>query len=358
MTFQPRYKLSSQIQESIVRIEAFKEFLVRMPMLPSWLERLQLEARVEEIYHTTHIEGSLLTLPETRRVLIENEHIPGKTRSELEVKNAAEAREYFQQLTDDRITHELLHNLQHLFMKNVDPDKLTGAYRKCQVNITDKNTSKLIYRPPEYTKIESLMNELIEWTNRSKGKTHNLIRAAIFHIIFEKIHPFEDGNGRTGRMIESLILKQGGYLPYSIFSVTNYYDNHREDYYSALNNIPSLDKDITGWIEFVLNGLSSEMNRSWHRLAEYHRKALIINSAHQENANARQLWLLNELLENDQISLSVYNKEFHRVSDRTLRTDIEKFEKLKFIIRSKEGREVKIELNSDTLVFNENTGNE
>ena len=137
-----------------------------------------------------------------------------------------------------------------------------SAYRTEQNSVVDTQTGTIVYMPPEAKDVGPLMTGLVEWINES---THTLpipIVAAIAHYQFVTIHPYYDGNGRTARILTTLILHQGGYDLKGIYNLEEYYYQHLQDYYNALAVGPSHNyymgrakADITGWIEFFVSGM-------------------------------------------------------------------------------------------------------
>ncbi len=119
------------------------------------------------------------------------------------------------------ITHDDIIRMHRLLMK--DMDQRTG-YKKIP-NIIYRTEKEVYTTPPEH--VEKEMTELIDWLNKSEN-LHPLERAAILHGRFEKIHPFEDGNGRVGRFLINIILVNSGYPPLIIRKT------RRTSYMSAL----------------------------------------------------------------------------------------------------------------------------
>ncbi|MEK6909236.1 MAG: Fic family protein [Nanoarchaeota archaeon] len=105
--------------------------------------------------------------------------------------------------SNEEITHEFIINVHDSLLENIDPRK---GYRTTDVRVIRSNFDAT---PAPYVKTD--MNLLVKWYEDHKNKLHPLTLATIFHHKFEKIHPFMDGNGRTGRMILSYILLKNNY---------------------------------------------------------------------------------------------------------------------------------------------------
>ena len=167
---------------------------------------------IEFAYNTTSIEGNTIKLNEARNLLQEGQTPKNKTLREIyDLQNTEKT---FLKLleTTEELNHELIINIHTNLMENIDARK---GYRTQNVRVIKSNFKAT---PAPYVKTD--MNLLIEWYNKNKEKLHPLNLATIFHHKFEKIHPFMDGNGRTGRMILNYILLKHSYPPIIIHMKT------------------------------------------------------------------------------------------------------------------------------------------
>lgn len=179
-------------------------------------------------YHSNAIEGNRLTLKETMLVLREGVTIKGKNFQEhLEAKNHEEAMNFLFEFVDAKkrltLSHHLIRQLHQLVVKDTEA-KIAGSYRTTDVQILGS-----MHRPPPGYQIQARMTEFLKWLNLNQIKYHPVEYAALAHHQFVAIHPFEDGNGRTGRLLMNLILMRKGY-PIGIIL-----KNDRIKYYKALD---------------------------------------------------------------------------------------------------------------------------
>jgi len=191
------------------------------------LQNLRESFSLEWTYNSNSIEGNTLTLSETRVVVEDGMTIGGKTIQEhLEAINHDRAIDYLEELVvpDYELRSMDLLNLHEIVMKGIDMD-FAGRLRNGAVRIQGANIT-----PPSPRKVSDLIDELITWVLAQKGDMSSVILTSIFHHRFEWIHPFFDGNGRTGRLAMNLILMAEGYPPAIILT------NDRKKYYTALNN--------------------------------------------------------------------------------------------------------------------------
>lgn len=192
------------------RVDALKAQLnKRRPLTQGELKRLQEEFLVEFTYNSNAIEGNTLTLQETALVL-EGITIDRKPlKDHLEAVGHRDAFLYIQQLVKDKITisEKVIKDIHSLVLMDRPEDK--GVYRRIPVTIMGA-----YHKPPQPYLVPVQMEQLI--AGQKETKRHPIEDAALFHLDFEGIHPFVDGNGRTGRLIINLMLMQHGYPPIDV----------------------------------------------------------------------------------------------------------------------------------------------
>lgn len=193
-------------------IENKKERLSKMrPLTTGEVERLREEFMVEFTYNSNAIEGNTLTLKETAMVL-EGMTIDQKPmKDHLEAVGHRDAFMYVQDIAirDVDLTETVIKNIHSLVLMNRPEDK--GVYRRIPVRIMGAYTE-----PVQPYMIEPKMTELLENNMARENKMSIIERIALFHLEFEGIHPFIDGNGRTGRLILNLDLIRNGYPPINV----------------------------------------------------------------------------------------------------------------------------------------------
>lgn len=128
-----------------------------------------------------------------------------------------------------------------------------GEYRKLQNRIANDATGETLYTPPLPPQVPALMGNLERFINTEHAQVDPLVQIAISHYQFEAIHPFEDGNGRTGRILMVLQLRKYGLLHHPILYISAYINEHRSDYYRLLHSI-SAERNWKDFILFMLHG--------------------------------------------------------------------------------------------------------
>jgi Fic family protein len=110
------------------------------------------------------------------------------------------------------------------------------------------------------------MFELLEWWNTAAGELSPVLSSAILHYRFEAIHPFADGNGRTGRALALWELYRRGFDTHHVFAVDEFYWEDRPRYYAELAAVRHAADDLTGWLEYCAEGLQQTLERAWLRI--------------------------------------------------------------------------------------------
>lgn len=197
---------------SFERIEELKaELDARRPLTQGELERLNEEFMIEFTYNSNAIEGNTLTLQETAMVLkgITIDQKPLK--DHLEAVGHKDAFLYVQDIVSKKIplTEFVIKNIHSLVLMNKPEDK--GVYRRVPVRIMGAFTE-----PVQPYMIEPKITELLAENEKRKDTMNIIERVARFHLEFESIHPFIDGNGRTGRLLMNFELMQNGYPPINV----------------------------------------------------------------------------------------------------------------------------------------------
>jgi len=165
---------------------------------------------IKFIFNSNNIEGSKLPEEEVRKIikLGKTDH---KNKNEArEAFNSIDAFEYLQDFNFNIPSIKRLYNLltKNLIMEN--GNRYPTGFKKTNIIVNNSQTT-----PPE--KVEKELKELLDWYKKNKNKIHPIILALEFHLRYEQIHPFRDGNGRTGRIIMNKILMQNRYPPIIVY---------------------------------------------------------------------------------------------------------------------------------------------
>ena len=263
MSYTPKYVITNTILRNVGAIDSAREVITSAPLVPAWEKRFQTDARTKIIHHGTHLEGNDLNLNEVEEILqpIGNTQPIGKERDIQEIINYRAVMDYLDTLKDIPLSRHILQEIHRLTVKSLLPDSESGHYRSVKVVIRNTSTKEITFRPPAPTEVPFFIEELFTWLSSVDGQSvHPLLRAGILHYELVRIHPFTDGNGRTARAMALLLLFLEGYELKKFFALEEYYDNHPEEYYSALQSVVSTGETST-WLEYFTLGISIEFNR-------------------------------------------------------------------------------------------------
>jgi Fic family protein len=234
------------------RIDSLKSQLAeKRPLNAGELKRLRDEFNIEFTYDTNAIEGSTLTLRETALILQEDITIAEKPlRMHLDAVGHRDAFEYVVKIANaaDLLTEQRIKEIHSLVYMN-DPEN-KGTYRRVPVIIQGAT-----HTPPQPYLIAPQMEELLADYETMKRDMHIIEAIAEFHLRFEGIHPFIDGNGRTGRLLINLEMIKAGLLPVNI----KFTD--RLKYYECFDKYFSETRTAAPLVELIVNYEIQEMER-------------------------------------------------------------------------------------------------
>ncbi len=247
-----RYKPPFTINAGIISLIAeICEALGRLSVLQSPQElRLRRINRIKTVHGSLAIEGNTLTEDQISAI-VDGKHVVAPPREIQEVRNAIKVYELLPDL-DSNAEHDLLKAHEVLMTGLMEQP---GQYRRKGVGVMGAGGEiKHMAPPPEL--VPAQMKNLFNWL--SKTDTHPLVAGSVFHYEFEFIHPFEDGNGRIGRLWQTLILSQWNPL-FADLPVESMVHVHQQDYYTALNQ--STDQgNCTPFIKFMLEKILETIN--------------------------------------------------------------------------------------------------
>ena len=239
-----RYKSKESILAQIDRKKA--ELDGRRPLTEGEVERLNEEFIVEYTYNSNAIEGNTLTLRETDLVLRGLTIDRKPLKDHMEAVGHKEAFDYVRELVSNNapISERVIKEIHYLVLADKKDDR--GVYRRVPVRIMGAQ-----HEPVQPYLIQPKMEQLLR--DFADSTEHILTKLARFHIEFEGIHPFIDGNGRTGRLLVNLELMKAGYPPIDIKFTDRmaYYDAFDE--YHVKHNLSAMENLFAGYINARLD---------------------------------------------------------------------------------------------------------
>lgn len=263
MTYDPKYTITINIANNLMAIQDASTLVSQLPLPTYILHELKHNSLVETILYSTKIEGNLLDEKSKRDAIKQ----PGELKEEQEVYNLWKGMQFLEQcesrglpITEDLIKQ--LHAIIDVIVSGRRPKH--SQYRVEQNKVGEKGTGRIVYLPPEPQDVPTLMEDLVAWVNSSKSISIPVpIRAGIFLFQFLTIHPYMDGNGRTGRALVTYLLRMGGLGLDGLFVLEKYYDRNLKGYYDNLQMglhhnyyFGRHEADITSWLDFFTSGMA------------------------------------------------------------------------------------------------------
>jgi len=261
MRYAPRFSITPALLGRVEAVAALRERIQGAAVQVAWIPALQKDTRARNAHSSTAIEGNPLTLEQVRAVEAgEALAVPARARREV-VNYFAALRHVEKQAAKKRIAHEDVLRLHRIVAGEVMEQGDAGRYRAMRVQVGE-------YLPPPPGEVPGLMLELLEWWNGDAPVLSPVLSSAIVHYRFEAIHPFADGNGRTGRALALWELYRRGFDTHHIFSVDEFYWEDRPRYYAALEAVQRQGEDLSSWLEYCAEGLQQTLERAWQRIQQ------------------------------------------------------------------------------------------
>jgi Fic family protein len=266
--FKPVYSVSDQAVNQLSQIAEIKSMVERSALLPAREAFLRRAAVIKMAHTSTSIEGNQLKEYQVRE-LAEGKKINAEKDQILEVENYLIALRKIDDLADNTgsFGREQILDIHATVVKGLVEEHKKGVFREGPVyivNVLPKGNEELAYTPPKSEEVPVLIDELLQWLANNR-QVHPIIRAGLFHYQFETIHPFTDGNGRTGRLMSLLHLYQSGWDFKKVLVLEDYYNRDRKKYYRALQTGDTYASregvDLTSWLDYYVNGFLDEAQR-------------------------------------------------------------------------------------------------
>lgn len=321
----PRFSITNAITRDLTTIERARGFLDAASLSADWIRRMSDRALLLEAHHTTHIEGTQLTLEQSERVWKGGRVDAADAEDVRELLNYRDAFELVSDYLESGapVTEGLIREIHRELVEGVRGGKAQpGTYRLVQNYVANSHTGSIIYTPPPPGDVPALMRELVEWL-REDTAIHPILVAGIAQFQLVHIHPFVDGNGRTSRLLSTLCLYRSGYDFKRLFTISEYYDRDRPAFYRALQTVREQEMDLTGWLEFFLLGLATQLQEVKTR-GEAAIRSDIVAMTHR--LNERQTWMIQELTFAGDLQIRDFETRFPHVSRRTLQRDLSDLE--------------------------------
>jgi len=162
------------------------------------------------------------------------------------------------------------------------------------------------------------MDEMVEWIN-APGDVHPVLVSGVAQFQLVHIHPFLDGNGRASRLLSTLCLYRAGYDFKRLFTISEYYDRDRAAFYGAIQSVREHGMDMTGWLEYFVEGLSTQLTEVRQRGEGAIRRDVL---AIEHGLSDRQAKALGHAMEHDGLTIHEYEILCPDTHRRSLQRDL------------------------------------
>ena len=349
--FSPKFTITQALLNHLMEIEQARGFLKAVNLSSKWLKITSQNAFLLEAHHTTHIEGTRLTFEQSKQIL---KGKPPSTANKEDIKEVQNYKDAFniisflssntkttKQKTDNsvkfeepQITEALIKQIHKELVKGVRGNSAQpGKYRNIQNYIGNAVTKQIIYIPPKPQEVPAMMKNFVEWINQ-ESEIHPVLKSGIIQFQFVHIHPFVDGNGRTSRLLCTAYLYQKDYDFKKLFSISEYYDKERQNFYKAIQSVRNNNMDMTSWLEYFVKGFLFQMNE----VMDIGKKVILKDTLIQDyNLSHRQGVIIEHILENGKLvpkdfeelkkrmqkaGKTIDQKTAYTVTKRTLQRDL------------------------------------
>ena len=329
MSFNPKFHITPKINKALVEIERVRGFLDAIKLKDEWIADMQKKALILESHHSTHIEGTALSLEQSKSIL-EGKKLKGVNRDdEKELLNYKKAMDFIAKYLgkDDPLSEGIIREVHKIIVQgvrgeNADP----GNYRKIQNYVVNSKTREIVYTPPAPLEVPHLMREFTQWMINKSEDVSPVLVAGIAQFQFVHIHPFIDGNGRTARLLSTLILYKTGYDFKRLFSISKYYDKDRPSYYQAIQTVRKNNMDMTTWLEYFVDGLRLQMEEIQAKGEQLIKQDSRLQKIKEVGLNKRQEKAVKHLIIKGTLSVNEYQLVASCIR-RTAQRDLEELVK-------------------------------
>jgi len=312
--YSPPYSITSSILNSVAEISELLGYWSAKDQLVS--SQLRRENRIRTIQASLAIEHNSLSTEQVTAIM-DGKHVLGPAKDIQEVRNAILAYEQLPHWHSDQIEHFL--DAHKLLMQGLVD--YSGQWRNGNVGIYRGN--QLIHMAPPANQISRLMTSLFNWLTNTD--THSLIKGCIFHYELEFIHPFSDGNGRMGRLWQTVILSEWrpelAWLP-----VETLIQRQQDDYYQVLGEADKAS-DCTCFIDFMLRVIAGALKEG---ISDTTQNNLSEKLSEKQNSLAENI--LMELKTNSGMTIKQLSEKF-QVTTRTIERQLKKLQEQGVLVR-------------------------
>ena len=312
LTIPPTYKLNKKITQLIAEIEANKAVIDSIDIPLALEQNIRRQSILGSAIFSARVEGNPLTTGEIQSF----SDLAAKDQKSLEIANLYRIIEHIcskMPNIDKKINISQILRWHSQAMKNILSEVHLGKIRTEHEGLFDMAGNAIYHAPPPYA-VKALLIDLLHYANTKRERIVP-IKAIVSHLVFEKIHPFTDGNGRVGRLLQLAVLTNNGYGMKGLSAIEEYIDNNRQDYYRAIES--SVGINCQSFIELMLEFLRDSSEK-----ARVNIQQKIKNSSKLDLLLPRHRELVQIISEHKSVTFDFLHRRFLKISPRQLAYDL------------------------------------
>lgn len=343
--FKPNFRYTHKIVNNLTAIAKARAVILNAPLIPKWEVSLRREALLRSAHSSTAIEGNPLTLEQVSE-LAAGRDIMVRRKDKKEVLNYLEALEKIPEFAERKPfkLSDLLELHKLITRDTLENPADEGSLRNQQVAVVNRATGQIIFMPPPTDRVGALVEEFLEWFNSEEvNEIDPVIEAGLAHYELVRIHPFVDGNGRTARVMASIVLFKRAFDIKRFFALDDYYDKDRRAYYAALKTVDQDKLDLTGWLEYFTEGVAVSLKAVEDKVIGLSQDIKFLKQRGQIALTDRQVKIVERIIDKGSITNREIREMFN-LSNRGALDEIQKLINLKVIKSSGKGRSIRYKL--------------
>ena len=337
--FKPNFRYTNKIVRNLTLIAEARAIVINAPLIPKWEVSLRRDALLRSAHSSTSIEGNPLSLEQVSE-LAAGRDIMVRRKDKQEILNYLEALEKIPDFAKEinLKVDDFLKIHEIVTKETLENPGDEGVFRNRQVYVVNGATGEIVFTPPPTKEVPKLVKEFLDWFNsQESSEIDSVLEAGVTHYEIVRMHPFIDGNGRTARIMATLVLYERGFDVKRFFTLDDYYDKDRRSYYAALNKIDQNTLDLSEWLEYFTEGVMVSINAVKDRVIGFSKDIKVLKERGQIALTEKQMKIVEWIIQKGKITNRDVRSMF-KISDEGALKEIKKLLNLKVIKSQGKGR--------------------
>ncbi|OGX10577.1 MAG: hypothetical protein A2Y05_01565 [Omnitrophica WOR_2 bacterium GWA2_53_43] len=337
------YVLLAQLQKKLHEIDSLgRDSIYSLVKQEIEMEMIK-DSLMEEAVFSSAIEGAFSTVKRLKEMVDQKQ--PPKDINDQMVLNNYRAMQFILQEKHQDLSIDFILELQKIVTQDTldqDDAAYSGQFRNDWVYIKDKR-DHVIYTPPPADQVLPAMEKMVNWVNQKneEGFIHPIIKASFVHLYFVHIHPFFDGNGRTGRALFYFDLIKNEYEFFKYFSISVAVQKAKGKYYQAIRNSEIHEGDFTYFLLYMAEIILESIHLVKARIAHHYQKEFVMVRLNKDGIflNDRQQKFVKKFFVMDQRIMTIKKyQDWFKVVYETARRDLDDLHQKKILVKGKQGK--------------------